>query len=122
MVVRTVINGMVFDGATTDPLQQAVRDALIGFMAALSQAQAEAMKEARRAGIDHAKRQADSGRKYRGRKPSYSREQYEAVRTMLALGQGAAAIARETLLSRQAVMRIKADPVATEAALVIWDL
>src|SRR3954464_8158079 len=34
VVVRTVINGMTFDGATTNPIQQAVRDALIAFMAA----------------------------------------------------------------------------------------
>jgi hypothetical protein len=32
VVIRTVINGMVFDGATQDPMQQAVRDALIAFM------------------------------------------------------------------------------------------
>jgi putative DNA-invertase from lambdoid prophage Rac len=37
IVVRTVINGLVFDGATKDPMQMAVRDALISFMAALSQ-------------------------------------------------------------------------------------
>ncbi len=34
MIIKTVINGMVFDGATRDPMQQAVRDALIAFMAA----------------------------------------------------------------------------------------
>lgn len=28
IVVRTVINGLVFDGATKDPMQMAVRDAL----------------------------------------------------------------------------------------------
>jgi len=37
-VIRTVINGFVFDGATKDPMQQAVRDALIAFMAATAQA------------------------------------------------------------------------------------
>jgi hypothetical protein len=42
VVIRTVINGLTFDGATKDPMQQAVRDALIAFMAATSQAQAEA--------------------------------------------------------------------------------
>src|SRR5687767_2274457 len=42
VVIKTVINGMVFDGATKDPMQMAVRDALIAFMAAMSQAQAEA--------------------------------------------------------------------------------
>ena len=34
IVIRTVINGLVFDGATKDPMQMAVRDALISFMAA----------------------------------------------------------------------------------------
>jgi DNA invertase Pin-like site-specific DNA recombinase len=30
VVIRTVINNFTFDGATKDPMQQAVRDALIG--------------------------------------------------------------------------------------------
>jgi hypothetical protein len=37
----TVIDGFTFDGATTDPVQKAVRDSLIAFMAASAQAQAE---------------------------------------------------------------------------------
>ena len=37
VAVRTVINNMIFDGATTDPIQMAVRDAVIGFMAATAQ-------------------------------------------------------------------------------------
>jgi DNA invertase Pin-like site-specific DNA recombinase len=36
VIVRTVVNGMVFDGTTKDPMQMAVRDALIGFMAAIA--------------------------------------------------------------------------------------
>lgn len=51
VVIKTIINGMTFDGATKEPMAQAVRDALIGFMAALSQAQAEATKEAQKAGV-----------------------------------------------------------------------
>jgi hypothetical protein len=35
------------DGATTDPVQKAVRDSLIAFKAATAQAQAEATKEPR---------------------------------------------------------------------------
>jgi putative DNA-invertase from lambdoid prophage Rac len=57
VIIKTVINGMVFDGSTSDPMQCAVRDALVAFMAATAQAQAEATKIAQRAGIDH-KRQA----------------------------------------------------------------
>jgi DNA invertase Pin-like site-specific DNA recombinase len=71
VVIRTVINGITFDGATKDAMQCAVRDALIAFMAATAQAQAEATKEAQRAGIAHARANADA-RAYRGRKPSYS--------------------------------------------------
>src|SRR5215467_5742292 len=35
VIIRTVINNMTFDGITADPMQKAVRDALIGFMAAM---------------------------------------------------------------------------------------
>src|SRR5664279_4402972 len=34
VTIKTVINGMTFDGTAKDPMQLAVRDALIGFMAA----------------------------------------------------------------------------------------
>jgi DNA invertase Pin-like site-specific DNA recombinase len=55
VVIRTVINNMTFDGATKDPMQKAVRDALTAFMAATAEAQAEATKQAQRAGIEHAR-------------------------------------------------------------------
>lgn len=122
VIVRTVINGMVFDGSTKDPMQQAVRDALIAFMAALSQAQAEAMKEARRAGIQHAKDQPDAKQKFRGRKPSFDRSQFEKVQAMLSLGAGLSDISRATGLSRAAVWRIQSDPVTCEATLQRWGL
>jgi putative DNA-invertase from lambdoid prophage Rac len=35
VVIKTVINGMTFDGATKDPMQKAVRDAPIAFMAVI---------------------------------------------------------------------------------------
>jgi putative DNA-invertase from lambdoid prophage Rac len=120
VVVRTVINRMVFDGATSDPMQQAVRDALIGFMAATAQAQAEANKEAQKAGIEHAKSKT-AERAYKGRKPSYTREQYAAVRDMLMQEAGTTTIARATRLSRQTVLRIKADPAAAETVLATWN-
>ncbi|KAB1068555.1 recombinase family protein [Methylobacterium planeticum] len=119
VIVKTVINGLTFDGATTDPMQQAVRDALIGFMAAMSQAQAEATKEAQKAGIMHAKAQAEA-RAYRGRKVSYTRNQFETVQAMLGQGAAVAAIAKATGLSRQTVYRISADPAEAEAALARW--
>jgi DNA invertase Pin-like site-specific DNA recombinase len=120
VVVRTVINGLTFDGATKDPMQQAVRDALIAFMAATAQAQAEATKEAQKAGIEHAKANADN--RYRGRKPSYSRAQFEAVRDMITQGTGVGHVAAVTGLSRQAVYRIRDDAAGAEEALREWGL
>ena len=117
VVIRTVINRLSFDGATTDAMQQAVRDAMISFMAATAQAQAEATKEAQQAGIAAAR--ADE-RKYRGKKPSFDRKTLVTVRDMLGKGAGASTIARETGLSRQAVLRIRENPAAAEAALVRW--
>lgn len=118
VVVRTIINGMTFDGSTADPMQMAVRDALIGFMAASAQAQAEATKEAQIAGIAHAK--AEDGAKYLGRKPTYTQAQIEAVADMLAQEKPVASIAREAGLSRQLVYRIKEDRAGLEKALVLW--
>jgi DNA invertase Pin-like site-specific DNA recombinase len=119
VVVRTIINGMTFDGATKDPIQQAVRDALIGFMAATAQAQAEATKEAQRAGIAHAKA-AEGPLKYRGRKPTFTREQFATIRDMLGQGAGVSDIAKLTGLSRAAIYRIKDDPVGLAKALEAW--
>jgi putative DNA-invertase from lambdoid prophage Rac len=120
VVIRTVINNMTFDGATKDPMQQAVRDALIAFMAATAQAQAEATKEAQRAGIEHAKAAGDG--RYKGRKPSYTRQQYEAVRDMLSQEVGVSAIATSVGVSRQTVYRVKHSPSEAESALALWGL
>jgi DNA invertase Pin-like site-specific DNA recombinase len=117
VVVRTIINGMLFDGSTKDPMQMAVRDALIAFMAATAQAQAEATKEAQRAGIAHAKTKEDA---YRGRKPSFTREQVATVRDLLSKQTQIAEVSRITGLSRQTVYRIKDDPEGTEKALTLW--
>ena len=117
VVIRTVINNMTFDGATTDPTQMAVRDALIGFMAATAQAQAEATKEAQRAGIEAAKLDP---KRYRGKKPSYDQKAFETVRAMAAAGAGTTEIARATGLTRQTVLRIKSDPASAQAALERW--
>ncbi len=119
VVVKTVINGMTFDGSTTDPIQQAVRDALIAFMAATAQAQAEVTKEAQKAGIARAR---TDDRKYPGRKPSYNRDTFEIVRDLLTKCTGASEIARTTGLSRQAVLRIREDPVSAETALARWKM
>ncbi len=117
VVVKTVINGMVFDGATKNPMEQAVRDALIAFMAALSQAQAEATREAQKAGIEHARATADA---YLGRKPSFTYEQLATVRDMLANETAVSAIASATGLSRQSIYRIKGDPAWADRLLASW--
>jgi putative DNA-invertase from lambdoid prophage Rac len=98
-----------------------VRDALIAFMAATARAQAEATKEAQRAGIAHAKANGDA-RAYRGRKPSYSRKQFENVRALLGQAKGVGDVARIRGLTRQTVYRIKDDPTSAEAALVTWKM
>lgn len=121
IVIKTIINGFTFDGATTDPVQKAVQDSLIAFMAGTAQAQAEATKDAQRAGIAHAK--ANDATAYRGRKPSFSRQQFDQVQALLAAGtMNVSEIARHVGLQRMAVTRIKADPTATEAMLVNWGL
>jgi DNA invertase Pin-like site-specific DNA recombinase len=124
VAVATVINGMVFeaDHKLTDPTLKASRNAILGFMAALAEADATAKREARQAGIDHARKSADADRKYRGKKPSFDRATFDTVQTMLAQkAHTVSAIARETGLSRQAVLRIRDTPEAADAALRRWE-
>src|SRR5262249_35536123 len=102
-------------------MQCAIRDALIAFMAATAQAQAEATKEAQRAGIAHAKANGDA-RAYRGRKPSYSRKQVENAQAMLGKSSSDGEVARALGLTRQTVYRINDDPAAAEAALATWGI
>jgi putative DNA-invertase from lambdoid prophage Rac len=118
VVVRTVINNLTFDGATKEPMQQAIRDALIGFLAASAQATAESIKEAQRGGIEMAK----ASDRYKGRKPSYSRAQFDTTVTMLGQRAGISAIASATNLSRQAIYRIRDERAAAEASLTNWGL
>ena len=123
VIIKTIINGLTFDGATTDPMQAAVRDALIGFMAATAQSQAEATKEAQKAGIAAVMARDDQKvEKYRGRKPSFDREQLTTVQEMLASGAGTSAIATASGLTRQTVLRIKDNVAAAEEALVRWTI
>lgn len=118
VIIKTVINGMEFDGNTTDPVRMAVRDSLIAFMAATAQAQAEATKEAQKAGIAHAK----ANGMFKGRKPSYSREQLQTALAMLATSDRIQAIAQSTGLSRATLYRIKDAPEKASVALDAWKL
>jgi putative DNA-invertase from lambdoid prophage Rac len=119
VIVRTIINGLVFDGATQEPMQQAVRDSLIAFMAAMAQAQTEATKEAQRAGIAHAQTR-DDGTKYRGRKLTFSCEQFGLIRDLLSQGIPVSAIAKTTGLKRQTIYRIQNMPEQQRDALRAW--
>ena len=112
---------MVFDGATTDPMQMAVRDALIGFMAATAQAQAEATKDAQKAGIAHAK--ANDQTAYRGRKPSFTRKEFTEVLALANQGtMNTSQIAKTVGLQRMAVTRIILNPANAEQQLATWGL
>lgn len=87
-------------------------------MAATEQAQAEATKEAQRAGIAYAKAQ---GGKYLGRKPSFTTEQASEVLTMLSEGVSPSEIAKRSGLSRQTIYRLKDDPSCAERTSMRWE-
>ena len=117
--IETVVNRMCFDGSTTDPMRQALRDSMLAFMAAMAQAQAEVTKEAQKAGIAYAKAM-DNGTKYRGRKPTYTWDSLVMARKVLAEGIPITAVAKTTGIKRQSLYRIKRDPTGPEAALLAW--
>lgn len=119
VTVRTVIHNLTFDGSPKDKMQKAVRDALIAFMAAMAEAQAEATKEAQKAGIEHARANITS---YRGRKPTYNQDQFKEVRNMLAQGVTVYKIAKETGLSRPTVDSIRDEPDKCIEVLKKWGL
>ena len=119
VIIRTVINNMTFDGSTTDPMAMAIRDAMIAFMAASAQAQTEATKEAQKAGIAHAKEKEDL---YRGRKPSFSRAQFQTTVHLIGKGTGISEIAKASGLSRQTIYRIKEDMAGAEKSLALWGI
>jgi putative DNA-invertase from lambdoid prophage Rac len=88
-------------------------------MAATAQAQAEAIKEAQKAGIAHAQAH-DDGTKYRGRKPTFTAHQFNLVQELLNQGIAISAIAKTTGLKRQSVYRIQSDPERQRSALRAW--
>ncbi|RQV54237.1 recombinase family protein [Burkholderia cenocepacia] len=71
--VECTLNGMVFDGNTTDPIAKATRDAVLAFMAAQGEADYRNRAEMQRRGVAIAKTEG----KYRGRARSHD---YEAIR------------------------------------------
>lgn len=120
VIVKTVINNMTFDGLTDDPMQKAMRDAMISFMAANAQAQAEAMKLAAKAG--HAHRRAMDDDAYKGRKPSFTTNQIDQAVLMLNEGVGVNQVARQIGLSKFVISRIKSDIPAAYAKAQRWGI
>jgi putative DNA-invertase from lambdoid prophage Rac len=105
VIIRTVINGLTFDCSTKNAMLQAVRDALIAFMTATAKGQAEATREAQRAGIAHAT--PSGANPTGGRNPSFNRTQFTAVRACLDRPKGESEIGHTTGLTRQTVVPTK---------------
>src|SRR4051794_8875197 len=85
----------------SDLIQQAVRDALIAFMAAMAGYRHE------RGSVGWNCRHKAKGQVYRDRKPSFDRKQLDIVTRMLSDVAGASAMTKVTGLSRQAVLRVR---------------
>jgi putative DNA-invertase from lambdoid prophage Rac len=112
----------------------AVRDALIAFMAATAQAQAEATKSAQRAGVDHKHRAQPNA--YLGRKPYYDRASLTAAGLLSTAparrayrkrcdgctANSLSAIAKVEGLSKQAASGLEAGPAGCVAALGAWGM
>jgi putative DNA-invertase from lambdoid prophage Rac len=123
-VIRTVINNFTFDGSTKDPMQQAVRDALIAFMAATTtELHWQERNEGGNKGGSAGRNRTCAGKGRWCVSWPLTRQQFVMVGHMLGHDAvGIARIAKETGLSRQMVYRIKGDPSAAEAALETWGL
>ncbi len=76
--VICTLNGMEFDGAATDAIQKATRDAVLAFMAAQGEADYLNRREMQRQGIEKAKK--DSPEKYAGRPPKADADQVNTWR------------------------------------------
>ena len=123
VTIKTIINSMTFEAKPKDAMSKAIRDAMLSFMSAMAEAQTIAMKEAQSAGIAHAKSQGSEGRdKYRGRKPSYTFEDYCNVLALRKVGFGVNETARRTGLNKFVVSRISLHQYETYGALEKWRL
>jgi putative DNA-invertase from lambdoid prophage Rac len=65
-------------------------------------------------------REAEARHEIPGRKPSWTRVQFDVVRTMLDQHQGVRTISKATDLSRQTIYRIERDRAAAEKVLATW--
>ncbi|WP_439138048.1 recombinase family protein [Roseicyclus sp.] len=120
VTVKTIINGLTFDAQPKDAEQKTIRDAMMSFMSAMAQAQAISNREAQAAGIANAK--ARNPTAYKGRKPSYTRENIDHIKQMSDDGVGVNEIARRLGLSKFLVSRINKNPSAAYDALERWGI
>jgi DNA invertase Pin-like site-specific DNA recombinase len=91
-------------------------------MAATAQAQAEATKEAQKAGIMAARQAEEAAVKYRGRKHTFDVEQLHRTTELLSMGWTPSAISVEVSIPRATVYRIKEDPAKAVAMLQTWGI
>jgi DNA invertase Pin-like site-specific DNA recombinase len=132
IIIRTVINNFTFDGSTKDPMQKAVRDALVAFTAATAKRRPKPRKplngpESSIPGQTGRRRTGSARTQVRqpvwGASPATRESSSAGVQDMLASGTiGMAQIAREARIARQTVYRIKDDPAGAEAALATWEM
>lgn len=90
-------------------------------MAALAEANAVAAKEAQAAGIKRLK-EKNGENPYRGRKPVYNEDEYNAALEMKAQGIGVNEIARRLGKSKHVISRLLANPDAAYASLQNWGM
>ena len=119
VTIKTVINNMVFDAKPPDAMSKAVRDSMLSFMSAMAEAQTIAMKEAQATGIAHAKSTKPDA--YKGRKPSFSLQQFNLIMQKFEEGTGVNQIARELDMSKFSVSRITRDPDKAKESLLRWE-
>jgi putative DNA-invertase from lambdoid prophage Rac len=119
VIVKTIINGMDFDGTTTDPIIKGGRDAMIAFMSSFAQAQADATKDAQKSGIAYAKEHKQGS--YLGRKPTYTESQIAEVMRLDGEGVSVVEISKQLGLTRQTVYRIKSNSSEAYASVHAWN-
>ena len=107
--------------AIVDAIPEAFNILPVDFRGRLIEGDALNQDVLHRAGIEHAKAEgAKKPRVYKGRKPSYDRATMDSVNLMLAANESVSTIATKTGLTRQTVLRIRADPAAADEALRAW--
>lgn len=101
--VVCTLNGMEFDGAATDPIQKATRDAILAFMAAQGEADYKNRQEMQRQGI--AKAQKANPEKYKGRRGMSKADPQEVCRWRAANDKSIAETADHFGVGRATVAR-----------------